>query len=190
MRTLLLPLLLVALVTTTGCPPLAIMTGASTAASIIADDRTVDQQAADLATKTSVEKALLDSSGSLAAAVNVDVYLGRIMLTGVVPDWNARRSAVTLARQAAPEHEVYDDIEVASGQGFADTATNFAVNKDLGVRLLANQGVASQSLLHRVVNGTAFIMGEASSWAAVETARQIALQTPGVQRVVTHIIVR
>jgi osmotically-inducible protein OsmY len=190
MRTLSLLPLVLALVYATGCPQMAIVTGATTVASAVADDRTLEQQTADLGTKASIEKALLETAPSLASAVNVDVYLGRIMLTGVVPDWSARRLAVTIARGAAPNQEIFDDIEVATGQGFADSATNFAVNKELGVNLLADQGLASQSLQHRVVNGTAFIIGEATSPGVVDTARQVALQTPGVQRVVTHIIVR
>jgi hypothetical protein len=57
------------------------------------------------------------------------------------------------------------------------------------VNLLAAEGIASQSFLHRVVDGTAFIMGEAKSASQVETARRVALQTPSVERVLTHIAV-
>ena len=110
-------------------------------------------------------------------------------LTGVVDDWSDRRTAVGVARDAASGHEIYDDIEVAAGRAFADSATDFATNKELGVNLLADDGLASQSLQHRVVNGTAFIIGEASDPGTIETARQVAEQTPGVERVVTHIMV-
>jgi osmotically-inducible protein OsmY len=112
------------------------------------------------------------------------------MLTGVVPDWNARRQAIGIARQAAAGYEVYDDIEVATGEGVADSAANFAANKELGINLLADEGVASQSFQHRVVNGTAFIMGQAKAESQIEAARQVALQTPGVTNVVTHILLR
>jgi hypothetical protein len=39
------------------------------------------------------------------------------------------------------------------------------------------------------VNGTAFIMGEVRQASLIETIRSAALQTSGVYRVVTHIVV-
>lgn len=172
----------------TGCPQLAITTGATTVASALVDDRSLEQQADDLEVKGAIEKSLLNDAPALAAKVNVDVYLGRVMLTGVVGDWSDRRTAVALARDAASGHDIFDDIEVGTGAGVADSAADFAVNKELGVNLLAAEGLASQSFQHRVVNGTAFIMGEAKDVNQIETARQVAMQTSGVQRVVTHIV--
>jgi len=180
---------LLAAVACAGCPQMAIVTGATDVAGAAADDRTLAQQGSDLDTKAGIEKALLSADPTLASEVNVDVYLGRIMLTGVVPSWEGRRDAVQIAYQAAPDHLLFDDIEVNTGSGIADDATNFATNKELGVNLLAAEGLASQSFQHRVVNGVAFIMGEARRESQVEQARQVALQTPGVTRVVTHILV-
>ena len=173
-----------------GCPAMLITKGATEVASVAVDDRSLEQQAADLDLKTQVEKALLEQNANLAAQVNVDVYLGHVMLTGVVPNWDARRQAIGIARQAAAGYEVYDDIEVATGESVADAATNFAANKELGINLLADEGLASQSFQHRVVNGTAFIMGQAKQESQIEAARRVALQTPGITRVVTHILLR
>jgi osmotically-inducible protein OsmY len=173
----------------TGCPQMAITTAATTAASAIVDDRSLAQQGSDLDLKAHIEQQLLSEAPRVASRVNVDVYLGRVMLTGVVARRSERRTALAVARTVAADHEIFDDIEVASGGGLADAAGDFAVNKELGVNLLAAEGLASQSFQHRVVDGTAFIMGQAKSASQVETARQVALQTPGVQRVVTHIAV-
>jgi osmotically-inducible protein OsmY len=173
-----------------GCPQMAILTGASMVAGAAADDRSLEQQAADLDLKAVVERALLDANPTVAGQVNVDVYLGRVMLTGVVGDWGVRRGVLDVARRAAPGREIYDDLEVAAGGGIADAATNLAVDKDLGVRLLADEGLASQSFLHRVVNGAAFIMGQADEPWQIARARDVALGTPGIARVVTHIELR
>lgn len=173
-----------------GCPQMAIVKGATMVAGAAADDRSLEEQAADLELKTGIERALLAQDAGLAPQVNVDVYLSRVMLTGVVADWNARRAAVEIARQAAPDREIFDDIEVTAGGGIADSATNFATNKELGLNLLADEGLASQSFQHRVVNGTAFIMGQAKEASQIEQARQVALQTPGVTNVVTHVSLR
>ena len=173
----------------TGCPQMAITTAATTAASAMVDDRSLAQQGADLDLKARIEKQLLADAPSLAEAVDVNVYLGRVMLTGVVSRQSSRRRAVAVVRSVAVDNEVFDDIQVASGEGLGDAAGDFAINKELGVNLLAAEGIASQSFQHRVVNGTAFIMGEAKNPGQVEMARQVALQTPGIQNVVTHIVV-
>jgi osmotically-inducible protein OsmY len=173
----------------TGCPQMAITTAATTAASALVDDRSMEQQAADLDLKARIEKQLLTDAPSLAEAIDVDVYLGRVMLTGVVSRPSSRRRALAIVRSVAVDNEVFDDIQVASGEGLGDAAGDYAINKELGVNLLTAMGVPSQSFQHRVVNGTAFIMGEAKNPGQVETARQVALQTPGISRVVTHILV-
>lgn len=171
-----------------GCPALLITKGATEAASVAVDDRSLEQQAVDLALKARIEKALLEAN--LAAPVHVDVYLEHVMLTGVVPDGDARREAADIARRTAAGHEIWDDLEVATGRAIADAAANLAANKALGLTLLADEGVASPSLHHRVVNGTAFIMGQVETESQIESARRAALRTPGVHDVVTHILVR
>ena len=179
-----------ALMWCTGCPQMAITTAATTAASALVDDRSLEQQGSDLDMKAHIEQQLLADAPAVASHVNVDVYRGRVMLTGAVGKRSQRRTALAVARNVAGDNEIYDDIVVARGGGLANAAGDFAINKDLGVKLLANEGIASQSFQHRVVDGTAYIMGQARSESQVETARQVALQTPGVQQVVTHIMVQ
>jgi osmotically-inducible protein OsmY len=168
-----------------GCPPMAITMGAKTAASIIADDRSLGQQISDLDLKGQIERALIDESSALAERVNVDVFIGRVMLTGLVPDEAARSTAARIARRIAGD--AYDDIEIGPSS-LTGTAEEAATNETLGVNLLAGEGLASQSLLHRVVNRTAFIMGEVREQSQIDTVRSVAEQTPGVGRVVTHIV--
>ena len=103
----------VAAIACAACPQMAIVTGATDVAGAAADDRTLAQQGSDLDTKAGIEKALLSADPTLASEVNVDVYLGRIMLTGVVPGWEARRNAVEITHEAAPDRLLFDDIEVA-----------------------------------------------------------------------------
>ena len=179
-----------ALIWCTGCPQMAITTAATTAASALVDDRSLEQQGSDLDMKAHIEQQLLADAPAVASHVNVDVYRGRVMLTGAVGKRSQRRTALAVARNVAGDNEIYDDIVVAPGGGLANAAGDFAINKDLGVKLLADEGIASQSFQHRVVDGTAYIMGQARSESQVETARQVALQTPGVQQVVTHIMVQ
>jgi osmotically-inducible protein OsmY len=176
----------VAAVLCTGCPAMLIATGATTAASILADNRSMAQQASDLQTKAAVEQALASRSATLAGEVNVDVFLGRVMLTGVVDSAGARWKATEAARGAAGGAEVFDDITIGD-PSLDQTAANVAANKALAVNLLAQEGIASQSLLHRVVNGTAFVMGEVQAERQVRVIRETALSTTGVSYVVTHI---
>lgn len=170
-----------------GCPQMLIVKGATTAAGMIADDRSLSQQTADIELKAGIEQAIASESTALAASVNVDTFLGRVMLTGVVPDDESRWRAARITRQRASGYEVFDDIEVRPGGSLTDAVADAATNKELGLNLLANEGIASQSLLHRVVNGTAFIMGEVRDLGLIDSIRSVALQTPNVVRFVPHI---
>ena len=106
---------------------------------MIADDRSMSQQTADIELKAGIEQALASESTALAASVNVDTFLGRVMLTGVVPDNESRWRAARVARQSASGYEVFDDIEVRAGGSLTDTVADDATNKALGLNLLANE---------------------------------------------------
>lgn len=173
-----------------GCPAMAITTAATKAASATADDRSYEQQLSDDASKADIEKQFLENQASLAAKIDVDVYLGHVMLTGAVADEEMRRTAVALARDAAPDATIYDDIQVVPPGSGSDAGGGFVANEELGLRLIQEEGLGSQSFQHRVVNGVAYIMGEARTEEQVEIARRTALGTSGVDRVVTHIFVR
>jgi len=185
-RRMQLPALVLLAAACAGCPAMAITTAATTAASATADDRSYEQQLSDDGRKAEIEKALLENDASLAADVNVDVYQGRVMLTGSVDDPESRRTAVEIVRGEVGDVVLYDDIQVVP-PGTPSDGGGFLANKDLGLRLMGEEGLESQSFQHRVVNGVAYIMGAATSEAQVELARQTALGTSGVDRVVTHI---
>jgi len=172
-----------------GCPAMAITRGAEMAAGATFDDRSYEQQADDEATKADVEKALVEGNPDLAAKVDADVYRDRIMLTGVVGGEFERRQAVELTRRAAGDAVVYDDIQIASAGGLGADTDDFVTNKELSANLLEAEGLASQSFQHRVVNGVAYILGQAQTDEQVRTARSVALGTPGVRDVVLHIAV-
>ena len=80
-----------ALMWCTGCPQMAITTAATTAASALVDDRSLEQQGSDLDLKAHIEQQLLADAPAVASRVNVDVYRGRVMLTGAVSKRSQRR---------------------------------------------------------------------------------------------------
>jgi osmotically-inducible protein OsmY len=171
-----------------GCPAMAITMGARTAAEVVTDDRSTAQQGDDLALKGRIAQALLAESGLGVAQVHVDVFRGQVMLTGVVPDGRARQVAADTARSVAGPGRVFDDLLVGP-PSLIDDAADVARNERLGLRLLADEGLASQSLLHRVVAGTAYVMGQVGSPAQIDAVRAVARETPGIDGVVTHLTV-
>lgn len=161
--------------------------GRGTTAGVPAPDRSVQQQATDLELKSEIVAALLGGAPRLAGVVNVDVYRQRVMLTGVVPSQSARTSVLAIVRGVAGVQQLYDDIDVAGRAAAGDAAGDAAIDQALGSNLRAAGGLESASLRHRVVNGTAFILGQAREQSQIDTARAVALATPGVRRVVTHV---
>lgn len=161
--------------------------GAGTTARAPAPGPSVDQQATDLEIKSEIVAALLAGAPRLAGVVNVDVDRQRVMLTGVVPSQMARTSVVVIARGVAGVQELHDDIDVAGPGAGGDAAADAAINQALGRDLRGARGLESARLRHRVVNGTAFILGRAQEQGQIDAARAVALATPGVRRVVMHV---
>src|SRR5262245_66626970 len=95
----------------TGCPQMAITTAATTVASAVVDDRSLAQQGADLDLKARIEQQLLAQAPDLASHVNVDVYLGRVMLPGQVSRRSQRRTAAAIARAVEGDPVIFDDVQ-------------------------------------------------------------------------------
>ncbi len=184
------PLLALVSLACAGCPAMGITRGAEMAASSTFDGRSYEQQVADDGTKADIEKNLVEVAADLASGVNVDVYRGRVMLTGSAESETERGRATEIARRSSGVVVVYDDIQIAPGGGLVGDTSDFVTNKELGANLLAADGLSSQSFDHRVVNSVAYILGQAASEDEIEIARRTAQDTPGVEGVVLHIDLR
>ena len=161
------------------------------AATSFAEDRSMAQLRDDAAIKIDLQGQLLaDAYRDLFLEVSTNVYEGRVMLTGTVNSLADKRRATELARAVEGVKEVYNDLQVTKAGGVEAAASDLWIETKLKARLVAEGDVHSINYRWRSVNGVVYFIGTARSRAELVRVIQVARDTKGVGKVVTHVRLR
>ena len=168
------------------CAPAVV--GAGAAAGVAASqERGFKGAIADTEIRLEINHLWLQESTSLYRKVNLQVQEGRVLLTGQVPNPEARVTAVRLAWQAEGVREVINEIEVADTSSLLDAARDEWIATKLRARLLADAEVASINYSIESVNGALYLIGVAQDQAELDRVLAHARDIAYVRRVVTYV---
>ncbi len=143
----------------------------------------------DAVIKATIARVYLEDAKERLEDVSIDVYQGRVMLTGAVADAADRALAVRLAGTVRNVNQVIDEIQVTSQGGFATTARDLIVETKLKAKLLLAKGIAWANYRWRAVNGIVYLFGQANDRRELDRVVAIARDTDDVRSVVTHVLV-
>lgn len=144
--------------------------------------------------KSAVTNAL--SSNNLSdVSVSQDQDKGVITLTGDVTSADQKTQAETVARQAAPDYTIADQIGVrppgAESQAKSvDSNLDSAIEDNFKASLKANKNLDDQSIDYSAKNGTLMLKGTVKTAAQKAEAGKLAKEVPNVQQVVNEIEVK
>ena len=128
-------------------------------------------------------------------SVSQDRDKGTMTLSGNVASDDQKQQAETLAKQAAPDYTVADEIGVRP-PGAESQAKSVASNLDSGIEdnfkaaLKAHKDLDDQSISASAKNGTLEIKGTVKTAAQKRQAEKLAKAVPNVQQVVNTIEVK
>ena len=126
-------------------------------------------------------------STSLYAQVNLQVQEGRVLLTGSVPDPEARLNAVRLAWQAPGVREVINEIEVDDTSTLVDAARDQWIAAKLKATLLVDREVSSINYSIETVNASVYLIGVAQNQAELDRVIAHAKDISYVRRVISYV---
>ena len=157
------------------------------AATSFAEDRSMAQLRDDAAIKIDLQGQLLaDAYRDLFLEVSTNVYEGRVMLTGTVKSASDRRRATLLVSEVEGVKRIFNELQLAEGS-VEGTASDLWIETKLKARLVAEGDVHSINYRWRSVNGVVYFIGTARSRAELVRVIQVARDTKGVGKVVTHV---
>lgn len=173
-----------------GC--VAAVASASGAASgySAAQERSVTDQSNDITIKSQVVRNWDRYDYNMAKSLGLDVYEGRVLVTGRVqnPEW--REQAVQLAWKAAGVKEVYNEIEVApettTGQDLNDTWITTRLRNEI----LWDGEIRSLNYTIRTSSDVIYLIGAARNQAEIDRVTNYARNIPDVKRVVSYVKIR
>lgn len=120
--------------------------------------------------------------------IHLQIYEGRVLLTGLAPTPEVRRTAVDLAWRAAGVREVIDDIVVQDNTVGVDYSRDVLIANDLRTKLLFDREVNSANYSIEVVNSVVYILGVARDQVEMDRVIAHAKDEPYARRVMNYIL--
>lgn len=171
-----------------GCgPALLAGTGLVVTRSVM-EERTTMDALQDAEVKISLKNRLLNQSGVLFNDITVDVTEGRVVLTGSVPTREEKVTATRIAWETPGVAGVTDELTVAEDSGAVAYLEDAWISNRLRMALLGDMRVSSLNYNVETLDKVVHITGLARSRDELSRVIDRAAATPGVVRVVSHVL--
>lgn len=136
----------------------------------------------------------LKSNNLSAVDVSQDREKGVMTLKGNVDSDNMKLQAASLAKQAAPDYTVANEIGVrppgANAAGSVASNLDNAIEDNFKAAIKAHANLSDQSISGSAKNGTLVIKGSVKTTKQKTEAENLAKKVPNVQQVVNEIEVK
>ena len=165
-----------------GCVPALLVTGAAVTVMSAHDRRSTGTQADD---ETSEWKGgnRMPAQYRGAAHVNFTAYNRILLLTGEVPDDEARQRIGAMAEKIEGIRQVHNELVVGPPAAFSSRSNDAFVSSKFRTRLVESSQLSVNHIKAITENGTLFLMGIVNEQEA-KVAVAIARTTDGVRKVV------
>lgn len=158
--------------------------------SACASSRNLDESVADIGADAQLKAVLFADRSHDYGDVDITIFEGRLLLTGTMKSEEGRQKLIANAWKAEGVDQVIDEILVGDGtslgQGFEDARIDAA----LRARLIADDEVKSADFKASVSKGVVYLLGVSRSEAQLNEALEIARSIGGVEKVVSHVLVK
>ena len=175
-----------------GCP-LAIVGGLAAAGGTgyaANQERGVGGIASDFTIKTNIQNAWLQAQPAIAGNLDVNVYQGRVLLTGHAPTPETKAEAQRLASGIQGVRTVYNEIEVSPDESAWSSAKDAWITTQVRSDLIFNSQIRSDNYTIETVDQSVYLIGSARSQTELDAATTVARYVSGVKRVVSYVEIR
>lgn len=172
-----------------GCAGAVIGAGA-TAGTAAMEERGLSGAADDTALRLRINALLSDKDERLWRKVGLQVYMGRVLLTGTVETAEMRAEAVKLAWTAKGVKEVINEIQIAGPGGASGFARDTWISTQLKSALLFDKQVSSINYSIETVGGTVYLIGLAQDRVELDRVMNHARSLNYVKKVVNYVKIK
>ena len=172
-----------------GCASAVIGVGA-TAGTAAMEERGLAGVADDRASRLRINALLSDKDERLWRKVGMQVYMGRVLLTGTVETEAMRADAVRLAWSAKGVKEVINELQLADSGGASGFARDTWISTQLKFALLFDKQVSSINYSIETVLGTVYLIGLAQDRVELNRVMNHARGMSYVKKVVNYVQIK
>jgi len=177
----------------TSCIPLAVVGGAGAIGYTAAEERSVGTAIDDVGIETQLKtKLLAQSNRAIFSKVTADSNEGKILLTGSVPDTQAKIKVYNMAAEISGVKQVMNELRIDSDAKFSarQYAADVWISTQIESRLLFTKDVKSINYSVETDEGIVYLMGVAQNRDELSIVTQTAAEVPGVKKVISYVRVK
>lgn len=174
---------------TTSCVPV-MMASTAVVGTTIAEDRSAGDKLDDNIMSVKIKESYIQADiDEIMAKVTVNVYEGRVMLTGSVTKEEYIRQAVEETWKVRGVREVINEIQVANRE-MKDIAKDTFIANTVRSKLLLEKDLKSVNYIVDSHAGVVYLLGVSQSDAELRKAIDVARSVKGVRQVVSHVLMK
>ncbi len=171
-----------------GCASMVV--GAGAAAGVAAfEERSFAVHAEDTTLATKIRYNLLESKEKFATNVGLEVYEGRVLMTGVVKTEEMRAEALRQAWKVEGVKDVFNELQIGDA-GIQDFAKDSWVTTKLKSKMTIDKDILAINYSVETVNGIVYLIGIAQNQAEIDKVIAHARNLGYVKRVISHVRVK
>lgn len=164
--------------------------GGATAGVAASEERGISGSLSDAQIIAQINYAWLDKNVDIFHSLNLSVYEGRVLVTGLLPSQEQVDEAIAIAWKTNGVREVINEIIVDPSGRTGTFATDSFITAQLKAKLLIDKDVSAVNYSVDAVRGIVYIMGVAQSQAELDRVIGYARNIRYVQKVVNHALLK
>lgn len=184
-------LMAVAALSLPACTPLTAAIGGGAIVGVAAaEERGVGGTAKDVTIRVEINDLWFKRDFAMYNALNLQVYEGRVLVTGALTDQQLKDEAIKLAWQPPGVREVIDEIALRPSGGMEDFARDNWIVTQLKAKLLFASEIYSINYSVESAGGTVYVIGLAQDQAELDRVLELARNTSHVKKVVNYALIK
>ena len=152
-------------------------------------ERGVRGVARDLATATKLRTKLLDAGEAYVTGVGIEVYEGRVLLTGTLEKEPMRAAAVKLAWKTEGAKDVINEIQIGQSS-LRDIARDSWITAQLKTKITFDKKILAINFSIETVNGIVYLIGIAQDQGELDRILTHGRGIDYVRRIISHVRVK
>jgi len=176
-----------------GCSPMGIIAGTGAGVAIgtnASQERGIGGAARDAQIRFEINEKWVRLNSDLIKTLNLQIYEGRVLVSGVVRDMRLQEDAVRIAWQPPAVREVINEIELRDSGGIQEHMEDKWIATQIRAKFLFAKNIFSLNYSVESVGGTVYLLGLAQDQNELDLVQQAARTTARVKKVVSHILIK
>ncbi|MBT3305771.1 MAG: BON domain-containing protein [Alphaproteobacteria bacterium] len=171
-----------------GCASVVVGGGAAVGTAAY-QERGVQGVARDIATATRMRTNLLNAGEDFVTGVGVEVYEGRLLLTGMLPTEDMQAQTVGMAWKTEGVKDVLNEIQTGS-TNLRDFAKDSWITTQLHSRITLDEKILAINYSVETVNGLIYLIGIAQNQTELNRVIAHAKSIGYVKRIINHVRIK